>query len=93
MKKILVAGGAGFIGFHLCRKLLSQGNQVICLDNLQTGNMDNISDLLENENFRFIKRDVVDPLFVDVEQIYNLACPASLQNLSSVYYAKEALKS
>lgn len=77
MKKILVAGGAGFIGFHLCRKLLSQGNQVICLDNLQTGNMDNISDLLENENFRFIKRDVVDPLFVDVEQIYNLACPAS----------------
>lgn len=77
MKKILVAGGAGFIGFHLCRKLLSQGNQVVCLDNLQTGNMDNISDLLENENFRFIKRDVIEPLFVDVEQIYNLACPAS----------------
>ena len=77
MKRILIAGGAGFIGFHLCRKLLCQGNQIICLDNLQTGNMDNIFDLLKNKNFRFIKRDVIEPLFVDVEQIYNLACPAS----------------
>lgn len=77
MKTILVAGGAGFIGSHLCRLLLSQGNKVICLDNLQTGNIDNIACLLKNENFSFIEHDVVDPLSIKVDQIYNLACPAS----------------
>ncbi|MFZ4632245.1 MAG: UDP-glucuronic acid decarboxylase family protein [Patescibacteria group bacterium] len=87
MKKILVAGGAGFIGFHLCRKLLDQGNQVICLDNLQTGSFNNISELLSDKNFRFLKRDVVEPLFIDVDQIYNLACPAS-----PIHYQSDPVK-
>lgn len=77
MKKILVAGGCGFIGCHLCHKLLSQGHQVICLDNLQTGNLDNISNLIKNKNFSFIEASVTKPFFSDVKQIYNLACPAS----------------
>ena len=87
MKKILVAGGAGFIGYHLCRKLLEQGNKVICLDNLQTGSLDNISELFKNNNFRFIKRDVIEPLFIDVDQIYNLACPAS-----PIHYQSDPVK-
>ncbi|MBU0546385.1 SDR family oxidoreductase [Patescibacteria group bacterium] len=78
-KKILVTGGAGFIGSHLCEKLLSFGAQIFCVDNLFTGSEENISSFLSNPNFRFIKHDIVDPLFVDekIEQIYNLACPAS----------------
>ncbi len=77
MMKILVTGGTGFIGNHLCRKLLEQGHQVICLDNNFSGSMDNIADLLENKNFTFVLHDVTEKFYYDVEQIYHLACPAS----------------
>ncbi len=77
MKKILVTGGAGFIGSHLCRKLLAEGNEVICADNFFTGNKNNILDLMENKRFEFMRHDVTFPLYVEVDQIYNLACPAS----------------
>jgi len=76
-KKILVTGGAGFIGSHLCRKLLAGGNEVLCVDNFFTGNKNNILDLLENKKFEFLRHDVTFPLYVEVDQIYNLACPAS----------------
>jgi UDP-glucuronate decarboxylase len=77
MKKVLVTGGAGFIGSHLCKKLLSEGNEVICLDNLFTGNKNNILELMENKKFEFLRHDITFPLYVEVDQIYNLACPAS----------------
>ena len=77
MKKVLVTGGAGFIGSHLCEKLLQKGYFVVCLDNLFTGSKKNIKTLLENENFRFIEQDIIEPLDIEVDQIYNLACPAS----------------
>lgn len=76
-KNILVTGGAGFIGSHLCQRLLEQGNKVICLDNFFTGSKANIKDLLDNPSFELAEHDVVDPLFFEVEQIYHLACPAS----------------
>lgn len=76
-KKVLVSGGAGFIGSHLCRSLLARGDQVICVDNLFTGSRDNIAELLSNSNFEFIRHDVTFPLYLEVDQIYNLACPAS----------------
>jgi UDP-glucuronate decarboxylase len=76
-KKILVTGGAGFIGSHLCQRLLDEGNEVICVDNLFTGRKQNIAALLDNDNFKFIEHDVTQPLDVQVDQIYNLACPAS----------------
>jgi len=75
--KILVTGGTGFIGNHLCRKLLSQNHYVICLDNNFTGSMENIQDLLTHKNFEFIRHDITEPLLIEVEQIYHLACPAS----------------
>lgn len=77
MKKVLVTGGAGFIGSHLCEKLLQKGYIVICLDNLFTGSKKNIKNLLENGNFKFIEQDIIEPLDIEVDQIYNLACPAS----------------
>ena len=79
MKKnrVLVTGGAGFLGSHLCDRLLADGNDVICVDNLFTGLKDNIRHLLENPYFEFIRYDVTQPLFVECDQIYNLACPAS----------------
>ena len=79
MKKnrVLVTGGAGFLGSHLCDRLLADGNDVICVDNLFTGAKDNIRHLLENPYFEFIRHDVTQPLFVECDQIYNLACPAS----------------
>ncbi len=78
-KTILVTGGAGFIGSHLCEYLLNQGNKVICLDNFFTGSKDNISHLSENNNFKVIEHDIIEPFFMEEEigQIYNLACPAS----------------
>jgi len=75
--KILVTGGAGFIGSHLCRRLLQDGHEVICADNFFTGNKRNVLDLIGNQNFELLRHDVVFPLFVEVDQIYNLACPAS----------------
>ncbi|MCM1154147.1 MAG: SDR family oxidoreductase [Ruminococcus flavefaciens] len=77
MKRILVTGGAGFLGSHLCEKLINNGDFVYCLDNLYTGSMDNIKDLCSNPNFQFIEHDVELPLDIQVEQIYNFACPAS----------------
>ena len=75
--RILITGGAGFLGSHLCDKLLAQGHEVICLDNLFTGSKANIAHLLDNPNFEFVRHDVTDPFKYEVEQIYNLACPAS----------------
>ena len=77
MKRILVTGGAGFLGSNLCERLLNEGNEIICLDNLFTGSKKNIRHLLENENFEFIRHDVIEPINLEVDQIYNLACPAS----------------
>jgi len=76
-KRILVTGGAGFIGSHLCDRLISSGNDVICVDNLFTGSKDNIRHLLNNPYFEFIRHDMTQPIFIECDQIYNLACPAS----------------
>jgi len=76
-KRILITGGAGFIGSHLSKKLLKEGNEIICLDNFFTGKKENISELLNNKNFELIRHDVVEPILLEVDQIYNLACPAS----------------
>lgn len=75
--RILVTGGAGFIGSHLCERLLGEGNEVICLDNFFTGRKANIAHLRDDANFEVIRHDVIEPIFVEVDQIYNLACPAS----------------
>lgn len=77
MKKILVTGGAGFIGSHLCDRLLREGNDVICLDNYFTGSKDNIRHLLGNDHFELVRHDVINPYHAEVDEIYNLACPAS----------------
>ena len=87
MKRILVTGGAGFIGSHLCKTLLEQGNEVICLDNFFTGRKVNIAKLLENPNFEVIRHDIVEPIKLEVDQIYNFACPAS-----PVHYQYDAIK-
>jgi len=76
-KRILVTGGAGFLGSHLCDRLLADGHDVVCLDNLFTGSKRNIAHLLGNPQFEFIRHDVTFPLFIEVDEIYNLACPAS----------------
>jgi UDP-glucuronate decarboxylase len=77
MKRILITGGAGFIGSHLCEKLLNNGNDVICLDNYFTGSKENITHLLDNHNFEVIRHDITMPVYLEVDEIYNLACPAS----------------
>ena len=79
MKKILITGGAGFVGSHLSKRLLSEGNSIYCLDNLYTGSKENIKDLLDNQSFEFINQDINEPLDFDekIDEIYNLACPAS----------------
>lgn len=77
MKRILVTGGAGFIGSHLCRRLLEEGNEVVCLDNLFTGSERNIRELMGDERFAFLRHDVADRLDIQADQIYSLACPAS----------------
>jgi len=77
MKKILVTGGAGFLGSHLCERLLERGDEVLCVDNYFTGNKNNILKLLDNPRFELMRHDVTFPLYVEVDEIYNLACPAS----------------
>lgn len=87
MKRILVTGGAGFIGSHLCKRLLEENNQVICLDNFFTGRKENILELLNNKNFEVLRHDVIEPILLEVDQIYNLACPAS-----PVHYQYDPIK-
>ncbi len=77
MKRILVTGGAGFLGSHLCERLLNEGNEVLCVDNLFTGRKSNVHHLMDNKNFEFLRHDVTFPLYAEVDEIYNLACPAS----------------
>lgn len=86
-KRILVTGGAGFIGSHLCRRLLNEGNEVICVDNFSTGSKDNIVELLDHPFFEVIRHDINFPLFIEVDEIYNLACPAS-----PVHYQKDPVQ-
>ncbi|MCL6682714.1 UDP-glucuronic acid decarboxylase family protein [Sphingomonas alba] len=76
-KRVLVTGGAGFLGSHLCDRLIADGHEVICADNFYTGDKSNIAHLLKNERFELLRHDVTFPLFVEVDEIYNLACPAS----------------
>jgi len=75
--RVLVTGGAGFIGSHICERLLARGDHVICLDNFFTGRRENVEHLLDFQEFELVRHDVIEPIFMDVDQIYNLACPAS----------------
>ncbi|CAK0748512.1 UDP-glucuronate decarboxylase [Azospirillaceae bacterium] len=77
MKRILVTGGAGFLGSHLCRRLLKEGNDIVCVDNFYTGNKKNVYDLMDDKHFELIRHDITFPLYLEVDEIYNLACPAS----------------
>ena len=77
MKRILITGGAGFLGSHLCERLLAEGEELLCLDNFYTGSKDNIRHLLGNPHFECIRHDIINPIYLEVDQIYNLACPAS----------------
>lgn len=86
-KRVLVTGGAGFIGSHLSKTLLDQDNEVICVDNFFTGSKDNIYSLMDNKHFEVIRHDICFPLYVEVDEIYNLACPAS-----PVYYQKDPVQ-
>jgi UDP-glucuronate decarboxylase len=76
-KRVLITGGAGFLGSHLCEKILNNGDEVLCVDNFYTGRKGNIAHLLKNPNFELLRHDICFPLFVEVDEIYNLACPAS----------------
>ena len=87
MTKILVTGGAGFIGSHLCERLLKEGHDVVCLDNYFTGNKNNVIHLMDNPRFEMVRHDVIEPYMAEVEEIYNLACPAS-----PVHYQYNAIK-
>ena len=87
MKRILISGGAGFIGSHLCERLLKEGNDVICIDNYFTGHKSNIRHLLKHPNFEVIRHDIVYPYMAEIEEIYNLACPAS-----PIYYQHDPIK-
>ncbi len=87
MKNIIVTGGAGFIGSHLCEKLLAEGHHVICLDNFFTGSRKNIEHLLDNREFELIRHDIVEPILIEADEIYNLACPAS-----PIHYQYNAIK-
>jgi UDP-glucuronate decarboxylase len=87
MKKILITGGAGFIGSHLCEKLLNEGNEVICLDSFFTGTKENIYHLMDNKRFELIRHDIIKPILIEVDEIYNLACPAS-----PIHYQYNAIK-
>jgi len=87
MKKILITGGAGFIGSHLCEKLLQENNEVICIDNFFTGSKENILHLMDNKRFEIIRHDIIKTILLEVDEIYNLACPAS-----PVHYQHNAIK-
>ena len=87
MKRILVTGGAGFIGSHLCERLVKDGNDVICLDNFYTGSKENVWHLLGEPNFEIVRHDVCQPYWAEVDEIYNLACPAS-----PVYYQTDPIQ-
>ena len=89
MKTILVTGGAGFVGSHLCERLLASGDRVICVDNFLTSSKDNIKHLLENKNFVLVEHDIINPLYIEekINEIYNLACPAS-----PVHYQKNPIR-
>lgn len=87
MKRILVTGGAGFVGSHLCERLLNDGNDVICLDNFFTGQKDNIKHLMSNPYFELVRHDITMPYYAEVDEIYNLACPAS-----PIHYQHNAIK-
>src|SRR5215470_14521086 len=76
-KRILVTGGAGFLGSHLCERLVAQGHDVICLDNFFTSQKTNVSHLLSQPNFELVRHDVTQPIWLEVDEIYNLACPAA----------------
>jgi UDP-glucuronate decarboxylase len=76
-KRILITGGAGFLGSHLCERLLLENNEVLCLDNFFTGNRNNITDFIGNSRFELIRHDIINPIYLEVDEIYNLACPAS----------------
>src|SRR6201994_2206463 len=76
-RRVMVTGGAGFIGSHLCERLLARGDEVLCVDNFYTGARRNVAHLLDNANFELLRHDVTFPLFVEIDEIYNLACPAS----------------
>ncbi len=86
-KRVVITGGGGFIGSHLCEKLLDSGNEVICVDNFFTGNKANIRHLLKNTSFELLRHDVTFPLYVEADEIYNFACPAS-----PVYYQKDPVQ-
>lgn len=86
-KRILVTGGAGFLGSHLCERLLNEGNEVICVDNFYTGRKENISHMIGDPYFEVIRHDVIIPLYIEVDEIYNLACPAS-----PVFYQKDPVQ-
>lgn len=86
-KKVLVTGGAGFLGSHLCERLLNEGNEVVCLDNYFTGQKENIVHLIDNPYFELIRHDITMPFFIEVDEIYNLACPAS-----PIHYQYNAIK-
>ena len=87
MKRILVTGGAGFIGSHLCERLVKEGHDVICLDNYYSGSKENVWHLIGQPNFELVRHDVVNPYFAEVDEIYNLACPAS-----PIYYQRDPIQ-
>src|SRR3989339_79703 len=87
MRRILITGGAGFIGSHLCEKLLNENNEVVCLDNFFTGSKNNIYNLMDSKRFELVRHDIIKPLLLEVDEIYNLACPAS-----PVHYQHNAIK-
>ncbi len=87
MKRIVISGGAGFIGSHLCERLLTEGNNVVCLDNYFTGRRENIEHLLDDPKFELVEHDLIDPYHTEADEIYNLACPAS-----PIYYQHDPIK-
>ncbi len=86
-KRVLVTGGAGFLGSLLCEKLLERGDEVLCVDNFYTGSKDNLEPFLDNHHFELLRHDITFPLYVEVDEIYNLACPAS-----PIYYQRDPVQ-